>query len=87
MTLGSVFPQPASAVLGFVGLLGWFFNAPLLSSFGANFIPMAPNTSLIFIVLGIAVVSHIRYPQSRVLFLMNFVVASITALSTLLLLS
>ena len=55
----------ASGVLGLITLLAWLLNLPVLASFGADLIPMAPSTALLFVFLGLAVVFHTRHPQSR----------------------
>ena len=39
--------------IGFLALLGWITNHRILASFSVNYIPMAPDTSLIFIFLGL----------------------------------
>jgi PAS domain S-box-containing protein len=44
----------STAAFGLLALLGWFSGFPLLTSFGANFIPMAPSTALLFMLFGIA---------------------------------
>ncbi|HYE13242.1 MAG TPA: EAL domain-containing protein [Pyrinomonadaceae bacterium] len=40
------------AALGGVALVGWFVGSTALRGFRAGYIPMAPNTALVFIVLG-----------------------------------
>ena len=40
--------------LGLLALIGWFSGRMILSSFRADYIPMAPNTALSFIFLSIA---------------------------------
>jgi hypothetical protein len=54
----------ATAALGLLVLLGWILQLPLLTSFGANLIPMAPSTALLFILLGIALSLRSRMPQN-----------------------
>jgi signal transduction histidine kinase len=41
------------AVVGAMALAGWPMNQPILAGLRASYIPMAPNTALAFIVLGI----------------------------------
>lgn len=41
-----------SALLGIVALVGWFTGLRLLTSFRPEYIPMAPNTALSFVLLG-----------------------------------
>lgn len=48
------------AGFGFVALLGWFLQFPLLATFGKDLVPMAPSTAILFVLLGV------------VLFLYNF---------------
>ncbi len=45
------------AVVGAMALAGWGTGRPGLASLRANYIPMAPNTALAFIVLGVALVA------------------------------
>ncbi|MBI4730649.1 MAG: PAS domain S-box protein [Chloroflexi bacterium] len=54
-----------AAGFGFVALLGWILNLPLLSSFGTLLIPMAPSTALLFGLLGGAAFSCTRWSESR----------------------
>ncbi|MFA5832013.1 MAG: CHASE3 domain-containing protein [Bacteroidota bacterium] len=42
-----------TVVIGSAALVGWFFNFPLLTSFFQQYIPMAPNTAVGFVLLGI----------------------------------
>ena len=39
-------------MVGGLSLIGWFLNSPGLKGINADYIPMAPNTALVFIVLG-----------------------------------
>lgn len=36
-----------------LGLIGWLFGQPLLASFRPSYIPMAPSTSLCFLIIGL----------------------------------
>lgn len=53
-----------AAGFGLAALLGWLLAIPLLSSFGAQFIPMAPSTALFFSILGIATFVRARFWQN-----------------------
>ncbi len=44
----------ATAAIGGVALIGWVSNLRVLSGFSPSFIPMAPNTAICFVALGIA---------------------------------
>jgi PAS domain S-box-containing protein len=54
-----------AAGFGFLALLGWTLPIPLLASLGPEFIPMAPSTALLFVVLGLATFWRARRPRSR----------------------
>ncbi len=53
-----------AAGTGVVALLGWGLHEPLLTSFGSAFVPMAPNTALLFLLLGLAQASRALFPSS-----------------------
>jgi two-component system, NtrC family, sensor kinase len=40
------------ALIGAVALIGWLTNSRRLSAIGTDFIPVAPNTAVLFILLG-----------------------------------
>jgi two-component system, cell cycle sensor histidine kinase and response regulator CckA len=40
-----------------VALIGWFISSPVLKGISASYIPMAPNTALVFVLLGACLVS------------------------------
>ncbi|MEK7704430.1 MAG: hypothetical protein AAB426_05680, partial [Myxococcota bacterium] len=44
----------AVTALGFLTLLGWWLDLPLLASFSSDLIPMAPSTALLFVAYGVA---------------------------------
>ena len=41
-----------AATLGFVALAGWILGIPVLSTLGPGWLPMAPSSALLFILLG-----------------------------------
>jgi len=43
-----------AAALGVVAIVGWLMGWRILTSIRADYIPMAPNTALLFIILGIS---------------------------------
>ncbi|HLC54897.1 MAG TPA: histidine kinase dimerization/phospho-acceptor domain-containing protein, partial [Candidatus Nanoarchaeia archaeon] len=51
--------------LGFLAFIGWFTGRTILSSFRADYIPMAPNTALSFIFLSIALCLSLGSTQWR----------------------
>ena len=51
-----------AAGTGFIALLGWGLQLPLLTSFGSGRIPMAPSTALLFVLYGIAAFLRTRLP-------------------------
>jgi two-component system cell cycle sensor histidine kinase/response regulator CckA len=50
--IGSRWGGTAVALIGAVALVGWMTGSRRLSAIGTDFIPMAPNTALLFILLG-----------------------------------
>ncbi|MCY2995081.1 MAG: GAF domain-containing protein, partial [Planctomycetota bacterium] len=50
---------------GLLTLLGWVFGWLRLASFGANRIPMAPSTAVLFLLYGAAICLRARTPLSR----------------------
>jgi two-component system cell cycle sensor histidine kinase/response regulator CckA len=50
--IGSRWGGATVVVIGAVALLGWMTGSRTLSAIGQDFIPMAPNTALLFILLG-----------------------------------
>ncbi len=53
-----------TAVIGLLTLLGWGLGLPSLASFGADLIPMAPSTAVLFLLYGVAVSLRVRTPPS-----------------------
>jgi PAS domain S-box-containing protein len=74
-----------AAVIGIVALLGWILGHPLLASFGAELIPMAPSTALLFVLLGVPLFFRNRLPHSRRTYLVGMGVGSLSAVTALLL--
>ncbi|WP_347273049.1 EAL domain-containing protein [Candidatus Kuenenia sp.] len=54
------------AGVGAIGLLGWISNSQLLASIRPNYIPMAPNTAVVFVVLGITLFTLIRWHMNLI---------------------
>ena len=67
----------SSAGLGVVSLLGWILGYPFLSTFGADLIPMAPSTSLLFVVSGVMLFFSSRSQYNRQLRLVAVFILSI----------
>ncbi|MCX7144048.1 MAG: PAS domain S-box protein, partial [Proteobacteria bacterium] len=53
-----------SAAFGFAALGGWILKAQVFASLGSGWIPMAPSTALLFVLLGLALLFHARWPDS-----------------------
>ena len=51
-----------AASIGGVALLGWMIRFHLLASLRLDYIPMAPNTALAFVMLGSALLLHVERP-------------------------
>jgi len=54
-----------AAILGLIALTGWTLELPVLTSLGPGWIPMAPSSALLFVLLGTAVLFCTRVPPSR----------------------
>jgi PAS domain S-box-containing protein len=54
-----------SACIGGVGLAGWGLGSRVLTSVRMEYIPMAPNTALIIILLGLSLYSVATWPGHR----------------------
>ena len=52
----------AAALLGVLGLLGWISGLRLLASISPSYIPMAPDTALLFVLLGSILLRHLYRP-------------------------
>jgi hypothetical protein len=53
----------ATVLIGVLGLLGWALKSPDLTSFGANYIPIASSTCIVFLIQGSALLSLICCPS------------------------
>ncbi len=87
-SLSNLLPQLfgiSATSIGFVALLGWILDFPLLASFGAHLIPMAPSTAILFIVFGLVLLFRNRYSQSRGVYVAGMVLGSMGAIISLLL--
>ncbi|MDO9035934.1 MAG: PAS domain S-box protein, partial [Methanoregula sp.] len=71
ISTGTVFDRVAlvcgavSICIGGMGLAGWAFGLHVLAGVRLDYIPMAPNTALIVILLGCALFSGIAWPENR----------------------
>lgn len=54
------------ACFGIIALLGWVLDFQLLASIYSNYIPMAPNTAVVFAILGITLFVLIRWSTNRI---------------------
>lgn len=54
------------AGVGAIGLFGWISNFQLLTSIHPDYIPMAPNTAVAFVVLGITLFALVRWPMNLI---------------------
>jgi signal transduction histidine kinase len=44
--------------LGLLGIVGWILNLPILTSVESRFVPMAPETALVSVLIGLCVASY-----------------------------
>ena len=70
---------------GLLALLGWVFGWLRLASFGANMIPMAPSTGVLFLLYGAAICLRARTPLSRPAFQFSMALVGLGTLVALLL--
>lgn len=75
-----------AAGFGFIALLGWILELPILTSLGPGWIPMAPSTALLFLLYGTAVFFCAGTPLGRGARRIGTAVSSAGALVALLLL-
>ncbi len=48
--------------IAFIAIMGWVLDWWILARISMEYIPMAPSTTLVFILLGSAVFAHTRWP-------------------------
>lgn len=69
-----------TAGAGALVLAGWALGSDTLTALGAGYIPMAPNTALLFVLLGCALVAREVWPASRMIHRAVAVAALVSAL-------
>ena len=74
-----------TSAIGLLAMLGWILHFPLLASFGANLIPMAPSTASLFILIGIALSLRSRLFHNRATYFVGLSIAPLVAVTGLLL--
>ena len=74
-----------TAGMGFLTLLGWVLKLPLLASFGAGLVPMAPSTAVLFLLYGAAICLRARPPLSRRAFRIGLAMVGLGTMVALLL--
>src|SRR5208337_2115371 len=73
-----------TALLGILGLLGWLTSVRILASVRTNYIPMAPDTAVDFVLLGVVLLLKAkRTMRPRVRGAIAVVVAMVMAYSLL----
>ena len=65
--------------IGLIALLGWILQLPILASFGADHIPMAPSTALFFSLTGMALTLRLLLPRSRVSYFFGLIICLLIA--------
>src|ERR1035441_8732989 len=75
----------ATAATGLLALLGWILDLPRLACFGADLIPMAPGTALLFLLYGVAVCLRTRTPLSHRTFRISVAMVGLGTMVALLL--
>jgi len=86
ISTGTIFERVAracgiiSVIIGGTGLAGWAFGSRVLTGVRLDYIPMAPNTAILVILLGSALFSGTAWPGNRTV---RRVIAGISSLSIL----
>jgi PAS domain S-box-containing protein len=65
------------SIIGVLGLLGWVTGMRVLASFHSAYLPISPDTSFAFIVLGLIVFLNIRFQYSRRSKIVNSIIIGI----------
>ena len=75
----ALFSGIAVSCIGFLGILGWITGVREITSFHPMYLPMSPDTSLAFIVLGLIVIFmyRLQYPR-RSKIIMSIIVITIS---------
>jgi PAS domain S-box-containing protein len=73
-----------TSAIGLLAMLGWILHLPLLASFGASLIPMAPSTASLFILIGLALSLRSRMPQNRGTYFVGLSIGVLVAVAGLL---
>ena len=61
----SLFSGSVVSLMGVLGLLGWATDVRELASFHTAYLPISPDTSVAFVVLGFIVCINVRFQYSR----------------------
>jgi PAS domain S-box-containing protein len=75
----------SAACIGLIALSGWVLGLPRLASFGADLMPMAPSTAVLFLLFGTAISLRAWMPSSRRSFWISVAAGCLGALAALLL--
>lgn len=70
--------------IGLLGLLGWVIDVRLLASISNTFIPMAPDTAIIFIVFGLFVIMGVYKSANQNIITLSFSVLALLTFYSLL---
>lgn len=57
----AIISSAGTVFVAVLGLLGWVPSLSFLGNINSHFIPMAPTTSICFLLFGLIVLIHIRY--------------------------
>ena len=73
-----------SGGLALLALLSWTCNAWELGTFGRGYIPMAPSTACLFLLLGLGISLRFRRPEKPIIHRLAYFAVLITVLASLL---
>ena len=85
MAAATVAAGMVAMAIGLLALLGWVSGWRQLASFGANRIPMAPSTAVLFLLYGAAIGLRARTPLSRRAHWLSVALVGLGSLAALLL--
>ncbi|HBG92266.1 MAG: hypothetical protein A2X54_03900 [Nitrospirae bacterium GWF2_44_13] len=74
------------AAIGFIAIIGWLLDIRILHSIRADYIPMAPSTALVFIIMGSSLFVSTRWASHHFSILFSKVSAVLVAVFALLML-
>jgi len=73
-------------LLALLVLFSWILGRPMLGAFGSNYLPMAPGTAGLMLILSCSLILHRRRPGNSAVYKFSLFSAGITLIISLLML-